>query len=412
MEAKVGDKATGIVYDEYMIKHAPDPSDWHPEKPKRLWASWDRLRDKGIVDRCQRVVAREAGEEELMCVHTKEHVDRVHEKAEDAKGGGMAYFDADTYANEYSERAARLAAGGLVELTTKVATGELDNGFALIRPPGHHAEPGQSQGFCLFNNVAVAVQTILDTQPHIKKIMIVDWDVHHGNGTEKTFYETDKVLFLSLHRFEPDFYPNSGPLESVGAGEGKGYNINVPWNFFGAGNAEYLYAFEQLVVPVAKAYQPDLVLVSCGFDAAWGDPLGGMTITASGYQQMTRMLLAATNGKVVLALEGGYNVRIIATCAEACIRALLGEKEFNVEEEQRDLDKRKMQYDAAAAQELMNKAKKVVNAVKEVHADHWPVLRSTAAAQVADDDEPTVEAALAKLSLATNDSETPEAEVN
>ncbi len=163
--------------------------------------------------------------------------------------------------------------------------------------------------------------------------MIVDWDVHHGNGTEKTFYETDKVrplaaralsspcslahnvglgggdggdqvLFLSLHRFEPDFYPNSGPLESVGAGEGKGYNINVPWNFFGAGNAEYLHAFEQLVVPVAKAYQPDLVLVSCGFDAAWGDPLGGMTITASGYQQMTRMLLEATNGKVVLALEG------------------------------------------------------------------------------------------------------------
>jgi histone deacetylase 6 len=175
--------------------------------------------------------------------------------------------------------------------------------------------------------------------------MIVDWDVHHGNGTEKTFYETDKVrslaaralgspcslahnvglggdgdgdggdqvLFLSLHRFEPDFYPNSGPLESVGAGEGKGYNINVPWNFFGAGNAEYLYAFEQLVVPVAKAYQPDLVLVSCGFDAAWGDPLGGMTITASGYQQMTRMLLEATNGKVVLALEG-IRARSLVCC--------------------------------------------------------------------------------------------------
>jgi len=306
---------TGLVDDDAFLLHRA-PYD-HPEHPGRLSAIRERLEREGLASRFRRVAAREATREELLAVHTEEHVDRV------AATAGLPYvqLDPDTYTSSDSARAARLAAGGLVDLTREVLSGALANGFALLRPPGHHAEADRAMGFCLFNNVAIAVQAA--RRSGVSRVLVVDWDLHHGNGTQHAFEEDPDVLYFSTHQYP--FYPGTGAVDEVGRGAGRGRTVNVAWPA-GMGDAEYLAAFDRVLLPIARAFDPQLVLVSCGFDAAAGDLLGGMRLSGEGYAAMTERVLSLAGGRVVLALEGGYNLDAIGAAAAACTRVLLGER--------------------------------------------------------------------------------------
>ena len=304
---------TGLVHeDDFLLHRAPYD---YPEHPGRLSAIRDRLIEDGLFARCRRVPAREATSDELLAIHTPAHVARIDATASRA----FAQLDADTYTSRESARVARLAAGGLVDLVDLVVRGELANGFALLRPPGHHAEADRAMGFCLYNNVAVAAAAA--RRSGIRRIAIVDWDLHHGNGTQHSFEEDPDVLYFSTHQYP--FYPGTGSIREIGRGGARGRTVNVPWPP-GMGDAEYLAAFDRVLMPIARAFDPELVIVSCGFDAAAGDLLGGMKVSAPGYAAMTRQLGDLASGRVVLALEGGYNLDAIAGAASACANVLLG----------------------------------------------------------------------------------------
>ncbi|MDQ5857013.1 MAG: histone deacetylase, partial [Acidobacteriota bacterium] len=305
---------TGLVDDDAFLLHRA-PYD-HPEHPGRLSAIRGRLDKEGLTSRFRRVAAREATREELLAVHTEEHVERVAATA----GIPHVQLDPDTYTSSDSARAARLAAGGLVDLTREVLSGALANGLALLRPPGHHAEADRAMGFCLFNNVAVAAEAA--RRSGARRVLVVDWDLHHGNGTEHSFEEDPDVLYFSTHQYP--FYPGTGAIGDVGRGAGRGRTVNVAWPA-GMGDAEYLAAFDRVLLPIARAFDPELVLVSCGFDAAAGDLLGGMRLSADGYAAMTERVLSLAGGRAVLALEGGYNLDAIGAAAAACTRVLLGD---------------------------------------------------------------------------------------
>ena len=308
---------TGLVFDERFLLHRA-PYD-HPEHPGRLVAIHHRLEAEGLSARCRPVEARDATRAELQRIHTGAHIDAI---AATASGTDeFAQLDPDTYTCADSYRAALLAAGGLTDLALAAARGSVDNGFALLRPPGHHAEADRAMGFCLFNNVAVAARAV-QAEGAARRVLIVDWDLHHGNGTQHSFWEDPTVLYFSTHQFP--FYPGTGALHETGGGAGRGFTVNVPLPA-GCGDTEYLAAFDRVLLPVAQDFEPDLVLVSAGFDAAEGDPLGSMRISPSGYAQMTRRLLSLAGGRVVLALEGGYDLEAIARSAAASLRVLLGE---------------------------------------------------------------------------------------
>jgi histone deacetylase 6 len=306
--------ATGLVYDDRFLLHrAPTP---HPEHPGRLTAIWGRFQAAGLVARCELVPAREATREELTAVHDPHLIDTIAATA----GEEAFWLDPDTYTSRHSAAAARLAAGGLIDLCARVVRGELENGFALLRPPGHHAEVDRAMGFCLFNNVAVAARGA--QRAGAKRVLIVDWDLHHGNGTEDIFRADPTVLYFSVH--QSPYYPGTGAMGDLGHAIGQGHTVNIPWPG-GMGDAEYFAAFDEVLLPIAQRFAPDLVLVSAGFDAAEGDPLGAMELTPPGYAHLTHRLQSLAGGRLVLALEGGYNLQAISASAEACLRILLGE---------------------------------------------------------------------------------------
>ncbi len=306
--------STGLVFDERFLLHGAPYE--HPEHPGRLEAIVGRLEREGLVARCDRVAARAASREELLRVHTASHVDAIAATA----GRGFRQLDPDTCAGPDSAAAALLAAGGLVDLAAAVAAGRLENGFALLRPPGHHAEADRAMGFCLFNNVAIAARAVREAG--VGKVLIVDWDLHHGNGTQHSFWDDPTVLYFSTHQFP--FYPGTGAIPEIGGGAGRGFTVNVPWPG-GMGDDEYLAAFDRVLLPIAREFGPDLVLVSAGFDAAAGDPLGAMRVSPAGYAAMTSRLRELARGRVVLALEGGYDLEAISASAAASLRVLLGE---------------------------------------------------------------------------------------
>lgn len=324
-------RRVGLIYDERMCKHFY-PKD-HPERPNRIKAIWDKLHSSGIAQRCTVMGGKEAEDEHIASVHTKRHINFIRNissqnesfRKEMAKKYNSIYF------NEGSSEAAYLSAGSVIEVAEKVAEGELDSAFAIVRPPGHHAEPNQPMGFCLFNNVAIATRYLLDERPDlgIKKVLIVDWDVHHGNGTQKMFWKDPRVLFFSVHRHDfGTFYPcdEAGSHEMTGEGPGKGYNINVPWEQGGCGDADYLAVWDHVLIPVAKEFGPDIILISAGFDAAIGDLLGECCVSPHGFAVMLNKLLEFAGGKIVMALEGGYCLDSIANSVQACIEVLLQQK--------------------------------------------------------------------------------------
>eukprot|EP00743_Colponemidia_sp_Colp-15_P007837 GILK01008487.1.p1 GENE.GILK01008487.1~~GILK01008487.1.p1 ORF type:complete len:486 (+),score=77.23 GILK01008487.1:48-1460(+) len=334
-DSSASSSVTGLLYDKAMLKHEGPSS--HPERPARLSSIWQRFEEQGLVNRCKRIPCRDVTQDELHSVHPDSHIEKIEETAWDTvlgddtapkvpRGKGHRFtFGTDTYDNAHSAAAARLAAGGVVEMTLRVARGELQNGYALVRPPGHHASSTCASGFCLYNNVAVAAK-VAQQVAGVGKILILDWDVHHGNGTQAIFEEDPSVLYISLHRHDKGtFYPCSGAASECGTGAGQGFSVNIPWNQRGLGDRDYVCAFESIVMPIARQFKPELVLISAGYDAARGDPLGGMEVTPAGYAYMTQSLMQLAGGRVVVALEGGYNLGAISDAAEATLRVLLGE---------------------------------------------------------------------------------------
>lgn len=312
--------STGLAFDNLMLKHACICGDnsLHPEHSGRLQSVWARLVETGLAARCDRLRSRKATQEELQVVHTEAHsmlfgASQINRQKLEASRvsfvrlqcGGVG-VDLDTTWNEHhTAAAARMAAGCVIDLAFKVARGDNKNGFAVVRPPGHHAEPNAAMGFCFFNSVALAARLLKQRLPEIRRILIVDWDVHHGNGTQQIFYDDPDILYLSIHRHDDgNFFPGTGGPTECGTGQATGFTVNIPWS--GGltpplGDAEYLAAFRAIVLPIGRDFAPDIVIVSAGFDAAIGHPapLGGYVVSPACFGHLTRQLMQLANGKVL-----------------------------------------------------------------------------------------------------------------
>ncbi|MBV9946195.1 MAG: histone deacetylase [Myxococcales bacterium] len=288
----------------------------HPERPERLVAARAAVKRAGA--RFQTVAPRPATDEELTRVHDPRFVERLS-----TLSGQSTYLDPDTFLSPRSVEVARLAAGSLVAMVDSLLSGPVTKGVALLRPPGHHARPGHAMGFCLLNNVAVAAAHALASG--LTRVAVVDWDVHHGNGTQEMFWRDPRVLYVSTHQFP--FYPGTGDVDEVGEGEGKGFTVNVP---LGAGGTDAVYAraFERVVLPVLAEYGPELVLVSAGFDASARDPLAQMDLSAAAFGWMARELARIANGsaagRMALVLEGGYDLVALEAGLRAAVDGMLG----------------------------------------------------------------------------------------
>jgi acetoin utilization deacetylase AcuC-like enzyme len=288
----------------------------HPERAARIVAIEAELARHDWLG-MQRIEAPRVAAEVLTAVHPARHVRGIEELC--AAGGGA--IDADTIVSEGSYEAALRAAGGAVHLVDLLLTGAARTGMSALRPPGHHAEPARAMGFCLFDNVAVAARHALDAHG-LERVLVLDWDVHHGNGTNAAFHATPEVLFVSLH--ESPLYPGTGPASDVGSGAGRGYTVNLPVAA-GAGDALYVSLLEHVVAPLARAYAPQLVLISAGFDAHRDDPLADIRLTEAGFAALAgsvRRLAAELEAPVGAVLEGGYDLRALAASTAATLHVL------------------------------------------------------------------------------------------
>ncbi|XP_076319708.1 histone deacetylase 4-like isoform X3 [Tachypleus tridentatus] len=410
---------TGLVYDNLMLKHQCICGDnsYHPEHGGRLQSIWARLQETGLVSKCERIRSRKASLEELQTCHSEAYtmlfgtnplnrhkldmnrLDLPIKSFVMLSCGGIG-VDSDTVWNElHTASASRMAAGCVIELAMKVATGEVKNGFAVVRPPGHHAEPQQAMGFCFFNSIAIAAKQVRQ-KLKLEKIMIIDWDVHHGNGIQQIFYDDPHFLYISLHRHDDgNFFPGTGDPLEVGSEDGIGFNVNIGWS--GAlkppmGDAEYIAAFRTIVMPIARNFDPEIILVAAGFDASYGHPapLGGYTLSPACFGYMTKQLMTLAKGRVVLALEGGYDLPSICDCSQECVIALLGDEGKPLSEK-----------------EVTRKpdpiAVKVLQRTISVQALHWPCIKrggptvgySLFEAQTKEREEVDTVAALASLSV-------------
>ncbi|MFO1462251.1 MAG: histone deacetylase [bacterium] len=309
----------GIVHDPRYLLH--ETGSMHPESPSRLRAIERMLEAERIQPLLVEIPAREAKAEEILLVHDKEHYDEVARSSE--RPG--TYLDADTFAGPHSFQAALLAAGGLLEAVDRVLDGEVAQSFALVRPPGHHAEREYAMGFCLFNNIGIAAEYLVRRR-HFKRVAVVDFDVHHGNATQHMFYDRPEVFYLSTHRYP--FYPGTGAADERGSGAGAGYTLNVPLKA-GSGDEVYRQAFAEKILPALREYRPEFLLVSAGFDAHRRDPLGGMAVTDDGFRYMAEALEKVAEdccqGRSAYVLEGGYDLEGLAGGVKEVFRVLLKE---------------------------------------------------------------------------------------
>ncbi|XP_012504251.1 PREDICTED: histone deacetylase 10 [Propithecus coquereli] len=322
---------TALVYHEDMT--APrllwDDPECEIECPERLTAVLDRLRQCGLEQRCLRLSAREASEAELGLVHSPEYVALVRGTQVLGKGELQALsrqYDA-VYFHPSTFHCARLAAGAALQLVDAVLLGAVHNGLALVRPPGHHSQRAAANGFCVFNNVAIAAEHA--KQKHgLHRVLVVDWDIHHGQGIQYIFEDDPSVLYFSWHRYEHGrFWPflRESNADAVGWGQGRGFTVNLPWNQVGMGNADYMAAFLHLLLPLAFEFDPELVLVSAGFDSAIGDPEGQMQATPECFAHLTQLLQVLAGGRVCAVLEGGYHLESLAQSVCMTVQALLGD---------------------------------------------------------------------------------------
>jgi acetoin utilization deacetylase AcuC-like enzyme len=308
-------RRTAITYDPFTARHSLEG---HPENCRRLEAIWSLLESDSILSKLINVPSRPAPMDAILRVHTEEYVERLRSMS--TLGGGR--LDTDTYLTADSYEAALLSAGGLIEVTDAVLRGDADNGFALIRPPGHHAYSDYGTGFCLLNNVAIAARWAQE-QYNMDRILIVDFDVHHGNGTQDIFYFDPTVMVFSIHQYP--FYPRTGAATDFGLYAGTGSTVNVPFPGY-VGDTGYLAAFHQILGPAAYDFEPELILVSAGYDAHWMDPLASMRVSITGYYEMIGELMTLADdlcdGYLVIELEGGYQLDVLAHSVLTTLRRL------------------------------------------------------------------------------------------
>ena len=344
---------TLILRDDVFLRHDPGPG--HPESRGRLQAVHDDL-DARVIPGTRTITPRAAARAELERIHRPEHVDRVAATA----GVDRVRLDPDTSTSPESYRAALRGSGAVLAAVEATAGKDADGAFALVRPPGHHAESGSAMGFCLFNNVAVAAAHAVE-ELGCRRVLVVDPDVHHGNGTQHSFYDRRDVLYVSSHRFP--FYPGTGAFDEVGAGEGEGYTVNLPLPA-GMGDADFVHVYREVVEPVVEQYRPEMILVSAGFDTWKDDPLGGMAMTAEGYRMLCGMFRRWSEdhcpGRLVFALEGGYDPAGLIAGVRAALEITAGVRPAPGG------------IDAATS----TAAREVAARARDVLSPHWTSLRS------------------------------------
>ncbi len=345
---------TGIVKDVRYLDHVMGA--YHPESPQRLKAIYEMLEDPDMKGNFKDVPVRMAEREELLMIHSPDYVDIL----EATDGKSSTYLDPDTQTSSGSYKAALLAAGGFCEAISMVNSGELENAFALIRPPGHHAEKSKAMGFCLFNNVAIGARY---AQEHLglDRILIADWDLHHGNGTQHAFEDDPSILYFSTHQYP--YYPGTGSYVEVGTGKGEGFTVNVPLST-GYGDGEFLAIFDRILRPVALEFDPDIILVSAGFDILKEDPLGGMNVTPNGFAGLTGSIMeiadVCCDGKVIITLEGGYHIQGQTASVKAVLKELSGKAKTDSNDLLARADRTLVDY--------------AIKPVKKIHHRYWKNL--------------------------------------
>jgi acetoin utilization deacetylase AcuC-like enzyme len=323
---------TGLIYDPIFLEHLTPKN--HPDKPQRLEMAMKVLEALGWLERegLVLIAPRAANEDELAAVHERAYIHEVEEAARqvaedpnNTDGRMTRRFATDTYVSAKSYEAALKAAGAPLTAIDAIMQGEIDNAYCLVRPPGHHAVSESAMGFCLFNNVAVAARYAIDKYG-LERVMIIDFDVHHGNGTQEMFYADPRVLYFSTH--QAPFYPGTGLSDERGEGAGEGTTINVPLPAL-TGYETFEPVFRQVMAPAADRFDPQLILVSAGFDAHWDDPLGQMNLSTAGFAQLLKIIIEEANflckGRLVLVQEGGYSLDAMGACVATCINLLLGD---------------------------------------------------------------------------------------
>lgn len=308
----------GYIFHPAFLEHEMGSS--HPESPERLRAIRAGLESSGTWARLHHLTPRRAERKWIETIHQASYIDSLERQS---PSRGYVYLDPDTSMSPGTVNAAYMASGGALTGVDAVMSGEVHQAFCAVRPPGHHAETDHAKGFCFFNSVAIAARYI-QQQYGLQRVMIVDWDVHHGNGTQHSFYDDPSVLFFSTHQFP--YYPGTGRATETGEGKGRGYTINVPLPG-GQGNDEYREIFQKVLVPAAEGFRPDFVLISAGFDGHRDDPLASMDLTEEGYGDLTTIVADLANqfagGRIVSCLEGGYHLRALAKSVDRHLQMLM-----------------------------------------------------------------------------------------
>ncbi len=348
--------ATGVVYTPRFKEHRT--GDGHAESPARMDAVARALAAPQLAEKTVSLEPRAAEQKEILLVHTERNFDEIME----TRGQEQTYIDSDTVTSPESADTALLAVGGVLVAVDAVLDGEVPNAFALVRPPGHHAKPDKAMGFCLFNNVAIGAMHALRNR-NLKRVLIVDFDLHHGNGTQKAFYTSPEVLYISTHQWP--HYPGTGALEETGRDSGEGFTLNAPMPA-GLGDAEYVALFKEIIAPVSREFAPELVLVSAGFDAYYQDPLGSMGLTEQGYAALTREILgiadASCGGRAVFALEGGYHLPGVEKSIVSVLEVMTG------------LSSAAESFEPQSRAKYDQQAKPLMDALRKTHQRWWKSL--------------------------------------
>lgn len=349
------ERKTGVVKDNRYLDHKTGVH--HVEIPQRLAAVYGMLDRSGLSDRLHVISPRLASLEEINRVHDLDYIERII----DTSGEPYRYLDPDTVTSENTCITAFLAAGGVIEAVRAVMSDEVNNSFAFIRPPGHHAERNRQMGFCIFNNIAVAVE-YARKQFGLRRILIVDWDVHHPNGTQHIFEHSDEVLVFSTHRYP--FFPGSGSANEVGYDKGRGYTVNVPLAAHSS-DSDYVSVYKNLLLPLGMEFKPQLVLVSAGFDTHYDDPIGGMKLTEKGYSYMTSIVREIAEktcrGRFVIVLEGGYDLGAIRKSSRKVLDVMIE----GLDEKMCTRMERQSESDAGVHAEA------AIEQVKDNHRQYW-----------------------------------------
>jgi len=308
---------TGFVYHPDYLKHASFFD--HPENPERLNALITYLKENELWDKLEHITPEPADVKWIEEIHSGNYISYVKKACEE----GISYLDGDTYLCRESYSIALLAASGVLSAVEGIMNKKIKNAFCAVRPPGHHAEKNAGMGFCIFNNIAVGARYI-QKKYEIERVAIIDWDVHHGNGTQNSFYDDDTVLYISLHQYP--HYPGTGNRYELGTGKGDGFTLNFPMPS-GAGDDEYLKVFDEELIPSLNNFEPQFILISAGFDAHANDPLSGIALTDDAYEQMSELLLESAkknaDGRLISVLEGGYNLRVLGKTIGLHIQKLI-----------------------------------------------------------------------------------------